>query len=345
MFRCKDCGKEYNEQVDYCDCGNNSFEYIEPVQKPVKQTISLEQKSQILSLLFFFVCIIMSVIVWLIPVKTEVAEQKETEKPAITNKNIPNIDKIWDDTPVAVVQKNEEQQPAEEPQLTTLQEKILVKLNTAPEHPKVVPPQPVQKTVTTTAQQKTKPQPAAKPATATKPVVTAKPAQTTQSKPVIQQQKPVVQQSKPQQTTQSKTQPAQQSKPQTSQQSKPQQVTQPVQQPKPVVKTEPAKPVYNPNSPEMLRYKGNLRSAMFAKLPVGSIQGSGSCSVTFSVDSTGKLVNRGFASKSDNKTLNDAVYYMMMSVPRFNPPPSNYNGETIRMNFIFNNGSYEISIY
>ena len=34
-----------------------------------------------------------------------------------------------------------------------------------------------------------------------------------------------------------------------------------------------------------------------------------------------------------------------MSVPTFNPPPSTYSGQTIRMNFKVNNGSYEISIY
>ena len=105
------------------------------------------------------------------------------------------------------------------------------------------------------------------------------------------------------------------------------------------------KPVYNPNSPEMLKYKGSLRSALFAKLPVGSIQGSGSCSVQFAVDKTGKLINRSFSKQSDNKSLNDAVYYMLMSVPRFASPPEGYNQELIRMNINMNSdGSYEISI-
>lgn len=107
----------------------------------------------------------------------------------------------------------------------------------------------------------------------------------------------------------------------------------------------PQKPMYNPNSAEMLRYKGNLRAAMFRHFAVGSITGYGECSIQFAVNDNGKLINRKFSQESSNKSLNDAVYYMLMSVPTFNPPPSTYSGQTIRMNFKVNNGSYEISIY
>ena len=151
-------------------------------------------------------------------------------------------------------------------------------------------------------------------------------------------QKPVTTQTKPAQT---------QAKPTQDTQTKPTQTSSQTQSaPTPKVETPvETKPVYNPNSQTMLKYKGELRSALFRKLPVGSIQGSGACAVQFSVDSTGKLINRSFAQQSDNKSLNDAVYYMMMSVPKFNPPPSEYNGSLIKMYIKFNNGSYEISIY
>ena len=43
--------------------------------------------------------------------------------------------------------------------------------------------------------------------------------------------------------------------------------------------------------------------------------------------------------------MSDGKIGMLMSVPTFNPPPSTYSGQTIRMNFKVNNGSYEISIY
>lgn len=105
------------------------------------------------------------------------------------------------------------------------------------------------------------------------------------------------------------------------------------------------KSTYNPNSAEMLRYKNNLRSVLFSHFAVGSISGSGECSVQFAVDANGKLINRKFSQESSNKALNDAVYYMLMSVPKFTPPPAEYNAQTIIMHFKIDNGNYEISIY
>ena len=29
MYRCRECKTEYREKVEYCDCGNNTFDYIE----------------------------------------------------------------------------------------------------------------------------------------------------------------------------------------------------------------------------------------------------------------------------------------------------------------------------
>ena len=52
-----------------------------------------------------------------------------------------------------------------------------------------------------------------------------------------------------------------------------------------------------------------------------------------------------FSQESSNKALNDAVYYMLMSVPKFTAPPAEYNAQTIRMHFKIDNGNYEISIY
>lgn len=113
---------------------------------------------------------------------------------------------------------------------------------------------------------------------------------------------------------------------------------------KPLYK-EPQKPIYNPNSPTMLRYKNSLRSVLFSHLAVGSISGSGECSIQFAIDPNGKLINRKFSQESSNKALNDAVYYMLMSVPKFTPPPVEYDAQTIKMHFKIDNGNYEISIY
>lgn len=264
MYRCKECKTEYKEKVEYCECGNNTFDYIEDkitVKKEKEKTpLTLEQKSELVSRIFFALCIILSIIIWSIPIGNKPAKRQKTTQTKIKaniTKTIPNIDTIWDDTPI-YQPKTQEQQPEVNRQ------------NTIP--------------LTST------------------PVDSARRIKELTSKNVNK---------------------------------KIQQVTSPKEQ---------QKPAYNPNSIEMLRYKNNLRAALFSKFAVGSIQGSGECSIQFSVDKTGKLINREFSKESSNKGLNDTVYYMLMSVPRFNPPPDEYNGETIRMNFKINNGNYEITI-
>lgn len=348
MYRCKDCQKEYSQRVEYCDCGNNTFDYIEDIavqKKPAKEPFTPKEKSAIISQIFFLVCLILSAVVWIIPVKTQTpVEEKPAQKLAET-KAFPSIDKIWNSTPP------KQELPTQTTQLPT-PEPVAIATSTPAQQPQ----KPIQTKPAQTTQ--TKPVTTPKPVqTQTKPVQTTqtkstptqnsqtKPAQTTQTKPATQTQtKPAQTQTKPAQTTSSgQTQSSSQTKPQTQTQTKPTQTS--TSQTSTQTPTKQETQTYNASSFEMLKYKGELRSAMFKKLPVGSIQGSGTCSVQFSIDSTGKLINRSFAQKSDNKTINDAVYYMMMSVPKFNPPPAEYNGSLIKMYFKFNDGSYEISIY
>ena len=287
MYRCRECKTEYKEKVEYCECGNNTFDYIEdkiPVKKE-KAPLTLEQKSELVSRIFFALCIILSIIIWSIPIGSSPAKKQKTTqtKPKTNiNKTIPNIDKIWDDTPI-YQPKIQEQQPEVNTQTpipltsTPVDYARRIKISHQENKPEIA---------NTKIKQKIKENPSQK-------------IQQTKEKEIL----PLVQ-----------------------------------------IPKEPQKPTYNPNSPEMLRYKNSLRAALFSKFAVGSIQGSGECSIQFSVDKTGKLINRKFTKESSNKGLNDTVYYMLMSVPKFNPPPDEYNGEIIRMNFKINNGDYEITI-
>ena len=291
MYRCKECQAEYKEKVEYCDCGNNTFDYIEdaPVlhksEKKHFKTDDLKTKGDIVSIAFFVICIILSILIWAFAGNSTAKEQKtsqvKTVKQQTANKNIPNIDKIWDNTPLYQPKPTEQQ-----PEVTETNKNPVT-----PTSADYLQPVNTPKTSTTS---------------------------TPKTKPVTKNiQSPV-----PKNT-----------------------VTKPVQpkvtQNKPVQKTIPA---YNPNDPELLQYKSALRAALFSKFAVGSIQGSGTCIIKFTLNKdTGKLENRAFLKKSDNKALNDAVYYMLMSVPRFKTPPSSYNGEEIRMKFYLNNGYYEIS--
>lgn len=292
MYRCRECKAEYNQKVDYCDCGNNTFDIIDdaPIKKEKQSPINIKAPKDSISIAFFVICLILSIIVWLIPVKSaphKPEAQKSVQKPKTVN--IPNnIDKIWDDTPLYT--------PKQEQQPEVINEERQV-------------PIPLTSTPVDYARRITEPTAPGK--------INKKPVQ---KKKIIQ---------KTEQTPKTVYTPK----------------TEPQNKKLEPIFHESAKPVYNPNSPKMLNYKGILRAALFSKFAVGSVQGSGACEIQFSVDSTGKLINRKFVQQSGNKSLDDAVYYMLMSVPKFTAPPSEYNGETIRMNFKINNGNYEITIF
>lgn len=317
MYICKECKAEYKEKVEYCDCGNNTFDYIEDEQvaqslKATKsrRTLTLEQKAELVSRGFFALCIILSIIVWTIPIGKTPAKKSSTtqQKPVSTSTSIPNIDKIWNDTPIYQPKSRQRQEQVQQQNpLDKLRQEV--PLTFSPVEKKKISQAEVQKKNNELVKPKTQSR-KTKQVQNTKPVQSS--AKSTQSK-LVQAAKTSVQQPKKLNEA-------------------------------PLYK-EPKKMTYNPNSAEMLRYKNNLRSALFAHFAVGSISGSGECSVQFAVDKTGKLINRKFSHESSNKALNDAVYYMLMSVPKFTAPPAEYNAQTIRMHFKIDNGNYEISIY
>lgn len=324
MYICKECKTEYKEKVEYCDCGNNTFDYVQDEMEDVKshvgkelKPLTLEEKSELVSRIFFALCIILSIIVWLIPVgkapKTD-KSSTSTKVQTVETKSIPNIDKIWNDTPLyrareqQIPQPQQSQQVQQSGQIQTPLDKIReeIPLTSAPIKNDRLVSSSVQKKNNELVKSKTK--------NSSQQVQKSRQPQTQVAKSV---------QPKNNQNVKASTTKLDE---------------------KPLYK-EPQKPTYNPNSQEMLRYKNNLRAEMFKHFAVGSIAGSGECSVQFAVNSDGKLINRKFSKESSNKALNDAVYYMLMSVPRFSPPPAQYNAQTIRMHFKIDNGNYEISIY
>lgn len=291
MYRCRECKAEYNQKVDYCDCGNNTFDviYDAPITEEKQSPINVKTPKDSISLAFFVICLILSIIVWLIPVKSaphKPEAQKSVQKPKTVN--IPNnIDKIWDDTPLYA--PKQEQQP----EVINEERQVPIPLTSTPVDY-------ARRITETPAPEKINKKPVQKKGTIQKTEQTPKTVYTPKAEPQNKKLEPIFH--------------------------------------------EPAKPVYNPKSPKMLKYKGILRGALFSKFAVGSVQGSGTCEIQFSVDSTGKLINRKFVQQSGNKSLDDAVYYMLMSVPKFTAPPPEYNGEPIRMKFIINNGNYEVTI-
>lgn len=271
MFKCNECGAEYKIKPDFCDCGNDEFSEILSNKQNI-QKVSVFNKDNIspLALIFFILCLVLSILILLFFANPKNNNETNTTKNILKNeqKNIPNIDTFWNNTPVVKEQKNIENQPQQEiVEIVQIIEK----------------PQKTSKNIT------------------------------------------------PKQQTQYKTNTQQINK--TSQQK----INKAVQQPQ-------NKTTNTTNSREIYNYKIRLRNALFSHLQAGAIQGKGKCGIEFAVNQNGKLINRAFTFQSDNKSLNDEVYKMMMRMPTFSPPPTGYKGELIKITFDFDNGNYEVHL-
>jgi len=354
-YVCKDCGKEYLKRVEYCSCGNNGFEIVEAVivENPsvdvgFEDTPKLKSpinKGLSISWAIFAVCIILSLYIISIPIKHNQRIAQEPEQNV--KQTIPDIEKIWNGTPPAVPTKPAEVITEQKPE--TLLDRVMNKIE---EPPFVKDVFKTNKTTTKPSQSTQNPTPKSNQNSNIKPVssiqkpqtkptqqaTATKPTTSAQSNPKITQQttspKPAVQQTstpKPiQQTVKKPTQ-------QTTQNRGLEEVTldnKNVQ--KPQIQT----PTYDLKA--TANYESALLKKLYSKFAVGGLSGTGNCVVSFSVDRSGKLINRKFEQYSDNKTLNDAVYYMMMSSATFNTPPSGYYQRTLKVQVRFNNGEYSI---
>ena len=353
MFRCKECGTEFDVKPDYCDCGNDTFdeivEQIESVELPkeeptlpklennnpfkfeqkvakevvreekVEKTPKKEKKQEPLivferpdlpqikiepiSLTIFLICLILSFVVIFFVGNTDSNTQVKKEvKQQTINNNIPNIDKIWDNTKPTAQQMAETQVAEESPAEPVIEQEPVQVEN------------PVQKII---APQKTQ---------------TPKKVQTKNNNAVTL---PMPKQSKPVNVGNIQ----QKSKPTTT---KPQQTSSSTQKPK--VQTQVTQSVQKVNSQEMAYYKIALRNKIASKIDFTNILGDGTCVVTFKVSSSGQLTNRAFAKQSDNGMLNDEVYQAIMSTPTFKAPPTGYNGATMRLTVRMYGGQFEVSL-
>lgn len=187
MYRCKECGTEYDIKPDYCDCGNDDFEiFVAPEkEEPIKkiQTPKPEQKqiqnpqpkvsanhysySQInrfkeffdpVSTIIFLSCIISAILI-LVFVANPAPKTKTEPKKTYTT-NIPSIDSYWDNTiskapstPEPKILQQETTKP--EPEDNFLQKIIIPsKKVTQPEPIKIKTPQiPTAKTQVKVVQQ------------------------------------------------------------------------------------------------------------------------------------------------------------------------------------------------
>lgn len=316
MFKCKDCGSEYKEKPDYCDCGNDTFDEIkdetigtidkteETKTQQQKECDNIKPKSKKnekyiktdkISLLIFAVCLILSIIILFFPVNTPVNTDNIKENNEQNIISIPSVNSIWDNS-IPVVQKTE--LPKTEP---VSSEETVVKKN-----PKVNENTDNKKDLNTTPAKSETPKITKVKLTKN---TTVKPKQTDSSVPKKQNE----------------------------------QITKQTQKP-----TTTVKPTSNTNNTQneisLNSYKIGLRNKIGSHIDFASVAGDGACAVTFKIDVNGKLINRKFVQQSENTSLNDAVYNAMLAVPNYKTPPSTYKNNTLKLSVKFISGNFEVSL-
>lgn len=329
MFKCTDCGQEYEIKPDYCECGNNVFEEILSPPPPPPKTSSrstavrdVERTRAVVdlpSLLIFLTCIILSILSLIFigrdNGKKEDAAVAERKQEILLE--IPSIDKLWiEKKSVPVV---ETPLPVPSPVVS------------APVKKKVVP-------VPAKSPALVK-QSASVPSTPVSSVQKPEKTQTVSKSMTEKQKEEIIKKLTTPKKVEKKPEP---SKP--ASQVKVEQTTKPVVQPEPqkqvvVVKPDPAQ-----LRRELAAYKIALRNKIASNINFAGIIGDGSCAVTFKLDSSGNLVERKFSVQSDNNSVNDVVYAAMMQNPSFNAPPEGYKNETLTLSVKMYGGNFAVTL-
>jgi len=369
MYKCKECGAEYENKPDYCDCGNDEFETVKTIETPVerlsnevpKENIShyinenqnqdfskiksesvynnkqdiKETYSQIkrytpaiepISLIIFILCLILSLYIIFFAWNPNETDTNIPSEPQNTNtsKTIPNINKIWNNTPPknSVVNAGGN-------------------LNKVPVNSEIQEVKPIQQ-----IPQEKKNAQVNKPKQTSVPLqkITTK-SQTKSVKNTTNTQKQTVQKNNAQSDA-AKKQAEEAARKQAladQERKKAEELQIKKLQEEQAKKAKEAKEKQEAaDKQEFKSYKNNLRNTIARKIDFTKVIGDGSCTVSFKIDSTGKLINRSFTKQSSNNTLNDAVYEAVMSTPTFMSPPSAYKNEFLNLNIKFSNGNFEI---
>ena len=367
MFRCCDCGCEYEVKPDFCDCGNNVFEEIvstiteveeyEKLPKKKKRKTFEEQYPGLssfvetldpISVIIFILCIVLSICSFIFIKPKENAETQVPKDEPKVERKVADINTFWNDTPPKPEPKKAAPQPTTEDNLVNqiinvipkTEEPKPVQNNTNVQKPKTVSQKPVQ---TQTLKPKQTQQTTRPKVQVSKPSQTQKPVKTQIQKPV-QTQKPKVN-TTAQQNTQITTKP----------------VSSTQQPQKPVTQTPQTQQIWTPSqvqqqtntvsaqqaAQELKTFKKELQSAYASRIKSNLLQvyGDGSCVIDFKVASTGKITNRSFSQQSSNNTLNDAVYHAVMAMPSFKTPPDSYKGQTLHLSVRITNGMAQIYVY
>ena len=314
MYKCTECGLEFENKPEYCDCGNDEFVLnddkqenntqieenkapeIKPdlIYKPSEYSkdtqIFLKTKVHPTAIIVFALCIIISLIIIFVwnPINV-VTEEITVISESVNNKAIPSIDKLWKEA------QKQEVQPVKP---------VVVQTQTIQKNAGTVP----QKTIKMAVKQTVKP---------VTNKTTVVPKQSVQTVPV---QISVINDAA------KKAQEAKQKA-----------------EAEALAAAEKARKTALVKQ-ELDSYKINLRNTIGQKIDFTKVIGDGDCVISFKIDTNGRLINRAFAKQSTNITLNNEVYKAVMATPAYKMPPSAYNNETLKLNIRFTNGNFAITL-
>ena len=160
MYKCSECGNEYNIKPKYCDCGNDIFiETEDNIDFEPQEIDDIEEESllpkrnnqsriykrktfSLFAIIVFAGCIILSLLVLFVIANPE--KDVQNEKSAIVKEEkteIPSVDKYWDNTPVKEA-KVEKINKEEEKPILDLMPKIVQEILPKEEPKKSVPQSP-----------------------------------------------------------------------------------------------------------------------------------------------------------------------------------------------------------
>ena len=350
MYKCTECGLEYENKPEYCDCGNDEFVLTveeKPAEEIVPEPVRTEKKPHEniqtyenirydnpishepnklpvspYALVIFIICITASLLILFLWNPVEQTADKVTEIiEKVENKNIPSIEKLWKNPTPVVQTEQKTEQAAIKQEIKQISSNI--------QKPAATVKQPV-KTQTKVTQPKTQ----------TK-------TQKNVQKPV-QQQPNVTNAQKQAEETARKAKEAQQKAEQEAliaaqeAERKAKEAQQNAER-EAYLAAKKAKAAAQAKQ-ELYNYKINLRNEIAKKIDFTRVIGDGDCTVVFKLDQNGKLINRSFAKQSSNITLNNAVYNAVMATPVYAQPPKAYNNETLKLNISFTNGNFAITL-
>ena len=95
---------------------------------------------------------------------------------------------------------------------------------------------------------------------------------------------------------------------------------------------------------ELDNYKLSVARKFYYQMDFMNVIGNGKCEVTFKIDNSGKVIEKNFATPSQNTTLNDVVYNAVRNISFVSAPPASYKGQTLTLQVKFYNKSYSVTV-